>query len=101
MTEFTSYGIKHNTSSPYFPQSNGMAERFVRTAKQLLKQSSDLNLALLIYRATPLPFCNRSPSELLMGKCIRTKLPQTNKHLIPEWSYLEEFKKCDQDLKKR
>ena len=102
MTEFTSsYGIKHNTSSPYFPQSNGMAERFVRTAKQLLKQSSDLNLALLTYRATLLPFCNRSTSELLMGRCIRTKLPQTNKHLIPEWSYLEEFKKCDQDLKKR
>ena len=102
MAEFTySYGIKYNTSSLYFPQSNGMAERFVHTAKQSLRQSSDLDLALLTYRATPLPFCNRSPSELLMGRCIRTKLSQTNKHLVPDWSYLEEFRRCDQGLKKK
>ena len=36
-----------------------------------------------------------------MGRCIRTKLPQTNKHLVPKWPYLEEFKRCDQGLKKR
>ena len=102
MTEFlTSYGIKHNTSSPYFPQNNGMAERFVCTTKQLLRKSSDLNSILMIYHATPLPFCNYSPSQLLLGRNIRTKVPQTNKHLIPKWPYLEEFKWCDQNLKKR
>ena len=102
MTEFTSsYGIQHITSSPYFPRSNGMAERFVRTAKQLLKKSNDLNSALLLYHATPLPFCNRSPSELLMGRRIRTKVPQTNEHYVPEWPYLQDFERCDKELKKR
>jgi len=63
MADFTSfYGNKHITSSPY--------------AKQFLKQSDDLNVALLNYQATPLPWCNRSPSELLMGRCIRTTLQQ-------------------------
>ena len=102
MTEFmSSYDIKQVTSSPYFPRSNGMAERFVRTAKQLLQKSNDLTSALLLYRATPLPFCNRSPSELLMGRCIRTKVPQTNEHYLPEWPYLQDFKRCDEELKER
>ena len=78
-----------------------MAERFVQTVKRLLKQYEDLNLALLTYRATPLPWCNRSPAELLMGRCIRTSLPQTDKQLTPQWPYLEEFRKSDQALKMR
>ena len=102
MAEFTSsYGIRHVTSSPYFPQSNGMAERFVQTAKQLLKQSSDLDIALLHYRATPLPWCNRSPSELLMGRCVRTTVPQINSQLIPQWPYLKDFQARDREFKKR
>ena len=102
MTEFTSsYGIWYITSSPYIPRSNGMAERFVCTAKQLLQKSKDLNSPLLQYCATPLPFCNHSPSELLMGRCIRTKIPQTNEHYVPEWPFLQDFERCDKELKKR
>ena len=102
MAEFTSsYSIQHVTSSPYFPQSNGMAERFVQTAKQLLKQSSDLDIALLHYRATPLPWCNRSPFELLMGRCVRTTVPLINSQLIPQWPYLKDFQTRDREFKKR
>ncbi len=78
-----SYGFKHVTSNPLFPQSNGQAERAVKTMKQLLEKSSDPFMALLSYRSTPLPWCGLSPAELSMGRKVRTNVPQTNKYLIP------------------
>jgi len=77
------------TSSPYYPQSNGQVERTVQTVKHLLTKSEDPYLALLICRAIPLPWCNLSLSQLLMGRHLRTNLPQVQEHLQ---TYLEEFK---------
>ena len=94
------YEIDHVTSSPHFPQSNGMAERGVKTVKALLLQSSDPFTALLSYRATPLPWCNISPAELLMGRRLRTSVPQTTEQLTPTWPYLEKFRADDQHFKK-
>ena len=76
-----SYAFKHVTSSPLFPQSNGEAERMVKTVKRLLEQSKDPFMALLSYRSTPLPWCNHSPAELTLGRHIRIMVPQTNAYL--------------------
>ena len=67
--EFTSsYKFRHITSSLHYPQSNGQAERTVQIVKMLLKSSDDSYLTLLTYRTTPLPWCNLSPAQLLMGR---------------------------------
>lgn len=87
MEEFTkSYRFTLITSIPYFPQSNGLAERTVMTAKKLMQQADDPFLALLNYRATPLLWCNLSPAELLMRRRLHTTLPQTTHQLTPSLS---------------
>ena len=62
-TQFISaYAIRHNTSSPYYPQGNGLAERTVKTIKNILKKTNDPCIALLSYRTTPFPWCGFSPA---------------------------------------
>ena len=60
--EFTTFledcSIRHITSSPMYPQSNGFAESMVKVMKNLITKSvesnEDPNWALQAYRATPL-----------------------------------------------
>lgn len=77
------YGFKHTTSSPKFAQSNGEAERHVQTVKRLLTKASDPYLALLAYRSTPMAN-GYSPAQLLMGRRLRTPVPQLPSLLAPD-----------------
>ena len=85
--EFTNdWDIKHVTSSPRYPQSNGLAERAVRSAKELLEKcyrdNSDIYLTILHARNVPkdgLP----SAAQRLMSRRTRTTLPTTRDMLKP------------------
>ncbi len=73
------WGIKHTTSSPYHPKSNGLAERTIQTVKRLIKKcaetGSDLSEALLHLRATPIDSMTNSPAELMFRRQLITMLP--------------------------
>ena len=100
MQEFAEwYNFQHITSSPHYPQSNSMAERAVKTAKSLLEKSVDPHMALLSYRATPLPWCGLSPAEPLMGRRLQTDIPQPKRVFIPDWPYLASFREKDEKQK--
>ena len=67
------------TSSPEYPQSNGMVERTIQSVKRTLKKArhdgSDPYLALLHVRTTPLVNGGISPSAHLMKRNLQTLLP--------------------------
>lgn len=77
----------HVTSSPRFPRSNGLAERYVQVSKSILKRckndNSDVQLALLHTRNTPRDDSLLSANQRLMNRTLRTNLPVTKKALEP------------------
>ena len=98
-TQFTSHlfkaccvenGIEHIRTAPFYPQSNGQAERFVDTFKRALSKlggeeilEDSVNIFLQSYRSTPPTMLNnRSPAELLLGLNITTKLDLMKSNLI-------------------
>ena len=93
------YGFTLLTSSPHYPQSNGLAKRTIQTIKALLQDSPDPYLALLSFRTTPILWCSFSPAQLLMGRQLRTDIPNPKNQLIPQWPYLQEFREKDDEYK--
>ncbi|XP_053699114.1 uncharacterized protein K02A2.6-like [Sabethes cyaneus] len=81
------WSFNHVTSSPHFPRSNGLAERFVQTAKALQKKctedGSDVQMPLLHMRNTPRDSKLLSPSLRLMSRTLRSNIPATTESLKP------------------
>ena len=101
-SEFQNFADKwnfvHTTSSPYFPQSNGQAERAVQIAKRILQQE-DPFLALLSYRTTATSPTAVSPAELAMGRKLRTTLPTLPANLEPKKIDMKKLKERDEKAK--
>jgi hypothetical protein len=72
--------IRHVTTAPYHPATNGLAERMVQTIKDKLRKMDDLSWEIRIpnlllgLRVTPCSTTNKSPAELLMKRRLRTIL---------------------------
>lgn len=88
------WGVEHRTSSPYYPQSNGLAERSIQTVKKMLTKcllsNTDPYLGLLSLRTSK--HLGYSPSQLLMSRNLRTRIPVTQEILQPTVVDVQEYK---------
>ena len=77
-------GIAHLKGIPYWPQSNGEVERCNKTLLKIIRIATlegkdwkkELQNFLFQYRTTPHTVTGLSPAELLMGRCLKDKLPK-------------------------
>ena len=69
-------GIKHTTSSPGYPRSNGFIERHIQTVKNMLSKSSNTRSfqeVLADLRTTHIGTGLPSPAEILQGRNVTTR----------------------------
>ena len=96
-------GIRHLTSPPYHPSSNGLAERYVQTFKRALKKQHvediqcQLSQFLFRYRTTPQATTGISPCEMLMGRHLRTHLDNLRPNLSTRIQTRQAHQKQDHD----
>ena len=76
------YNMNHITSSPHYPQSNGLVEKLVQIVKNLFHKAKvegvDQFMVLMIYRNTPLASTLQSPMQMLQNRAVRSQLPMSN-----------------------
>ena len=76
------YSMNHITGSPHYPQSNGLAEKYVQIVKNLFykakEEGTDLYKSLMVYRNTSLIHKLQSPMQILQSQTARTQLPMSS-----------------------
>jgi hypothetical protein len=94
------WGINHKTSSPYYSQSNGIAEAGVKQIKKLIRGAWNKSTNMLnwdLFAESVLLYCNTprhngfSPSELLFGHMIKDTLPAHRRSFTQQ-----QQSKCDE-----
>ena len=81
----SSHGVRHTTSSPHYPQSNGFIEHQIQTVKNLLYKAVDAGTqsfqeVLSELRSTKIGNGLPSPAETLHGRSLITGKPVTVDH---------------------
>ena len=92
-------GVRHRTSAPYKPSTNGQAERVVQVLKTAIEQANvtksnvDIVIAryMLVYRNTPHTTTGESPAMMFLKRRLRTRLdllsPSVRNHAEVKQSY--------------
>ena len=99
-------GIKHVTSAPYHPSTNGLAERAVQTFKRAIQRLSDLPIQerlskfFFSYRLTPHTTTGVAPAELLMGRRPRSLLDNLHPDLSQRVEHRQAKQKQSHDTSK-
>ena len=99
-------GFDHINSSPMYAQSNGFVERIVQTIKKTIMKAkasrTDIDMALLCLRTTPIDHNLPSPAQLLYKKNIRRNLPIRIRNTQPQMDkILEGLRKRQQEQKQK
>ena len=76
------YAVNHITSSPHYPQSNGLAEKCVQIVKNLFykakDEGTDIYKCLMIYCNILIESTSKSPMQMLQQRSARSQLPMLN-----------------------
>ena len=77
-----SFSVNHITSSPHYPQSNGLAEKYIQIVKSLFhkarEEGKDLYKCLMIYHNALLKDSLQSPMQMLQGRSAKSDLAMSN-----------------------
>ncbi|KII65161.1 hypothetical protein RF11_07234 [Thelohanellus kitauei] len=97
-------GVKHITSSPYHPRTNGQVERTIQTIKNRYKKLTNvhdirkrLSITLFWYRITPHQSSNRSPAEAMFKRKINTLIDNIRPSIVSNLEFSSIKRSLDHD----